>query len=55
VASKSVFNGKPDQLDTALSIMIERKPTASKLVATQVPSTAMYATPTFEYNSGGGG
>jgi hypothetical protein len=50
-----VFNGRPDRLEMALSLMIEMRLTASKLVATQVPGTTLFAAPTFEYSPGAGG
>lgn len=43
------FNGEPDQLDMALSVMVELQLTAQKLVSTPVPGTSTFAGPTFEY------
>ena len=50
-----VFNGEPDRLSMALSLMVEMHLTAQKLVATPVPGTDLFAAPTFEYNAGDGG
>ena len=43
------FTGEPEQLDMALSIMVEMRLTAQKLVATPVPGTTKFAAPTFEW------
>jgi hypothetical protein len=43
------FNGKPEQLAIALSVMVEMRLTAQKLVATPVPGTTRFAAPTFEW------
>lgn len=48
-----VFNGRPERLDMALSIMVEMQLTAQKLVCTPVPGTSRYAAATFEYTGGG--
>jgi hypothetical protein len=45
----TAFNGEPEHLDMALSIMVEMRLTAQKLVATPVPGTTRYAAPTFEW------
>lgn len=43
------FNGHPDQLSMALSVMVEMQLTAQKLVSTGLPGTGRFAAPTFEY------
>ena len=46
------FNGHPDELSMALSVMVEMQLTAQKLVSTTVPGTDRSAAPTFEYVQG---
>jgi len=43
------FNGEPEQLEMALSVMVEIQLVAQKLVSTPIPGTARFAAPTFEY------
>lgn len=45
------FNGRPERLSMALSLMVEMQLTAQKLVGTPVPGTDLYGAPTFEYNA----
>lgn len=47
------FNGHPDELSMALSVMVEMQLTAQKLVSTALPGTHHTAAPTFEYVPGG--
>ncbi|GAA2149444.1 ferritin-like protein [Humibacillus xanthopallidus] len=46
------FNGHPDELSMALSVMVEMQLTAQKLVSTRLPGTGRFAAPTFEYVRG---